>query len=79
MSNVGPDCLLPSVSLSTTEPDGAVKIQTSESFPDNYTPISVPTLMKNVTKVGKSHPALAVKREGKWVYWSYQEYLQVTK
>ena len=75
--SIGPDRLLPADSFTTTSPDGAVKLRIGDSAPDDYEAISVPTLVKRVTAAGGDHAALAVKRDGKLLKWSYKEYLQV--
>ena len=51
----------------TTDPDGAVKLRTSSSWPDNHEPTSVPTLLRRMAAKGGEHVALAVKRDSKWI------------
>ena len=52
----GPDCILPTESLTSTDPDGCVKIRDhdSQDLIDNP-PISVITLMENTLKQHKDN------------------------
>ena len=77
-SEIGPDRILPAEAFTATAPDGAVKIRLGQESPDNYEPISVPTLVKKVAKIGSDHIALTVKKDDKWVKWTYNEYLKVS-
>ena len=41
-----------------------------------YPPISLPTMLIDAADKSPSHPALGVKRDDKWVKWTYSEYLE---
>ena len=73
---VGPDQILESEEYVTTKADGAVKIRFTEDEYGKMSADSVPgTLMKAAEEV-PDIVALSVKRENKWVNWTYKEYLE---
>ena len=73
---VGPDQILESEEYITTKADGAVKIRFTEDEYGKMSADSVPgTLMKAAEEV-PDIVALSVKRENKWVNWTYKEYLE---
>jgi len=77
---VGPDRILPSNSLSSTWPDGAVEIRFSDKHPlCQEKPISVWTMLNNTVKRNPKGLAMAVKRNDEWVKWTYAEYLEDVK
>ena len=73
---VGPDQILESEEYITTKADGAVKVRFTEDEYGQMSADSVPgTLMKAAEEV-PDIVALSVKRENKWVNWTYKEYLE---
>merc|ERR1719318_1791205 len=73
---IGPDRILPANSLSTTWPDGTVEIRFSDRHPlCQAKPISVWTMLNNTVERCPNNIALAVKRNDKWVTWTYTQYL----
>jgi len=77
---VGPDRILPSNSLSTTWPDGAVELRFSDKHPlCQEKPISVWTMLNNTAKRCPDNIAMAVKRNDEWVKWTYAQYLEDVK
>jgi len=71
----GPDRVLSCESYVTTDIDGAVKLRMGKEYPQNSDPVSLPSLLKLAAKKCPEHPAMAVKRNGDWVKWSYSQYL----
>ena len=43
---------------------------------DDIVPISVPSLLEKAAKEAPEILALSVKRDEKWIKWTYKEYLQ---
>ena len=73
---LGPDQILESEEYITTKAEGAVKIRFGEDEYGKMAAESVPgTLMKAAEEV-PDIVALSVKRENKWVNWTYKEYLE---
>lgn len=70
----GPDRVLSAENLTSWSKDGCVKIRKTKDWPANRDTISLPTLVKKQCQSAGSKTALAVKREGQWVKWSYSEY-----
>ncbi|KAK7077908.1 catalytic activity protein [Halocaridina rubra] len=70
----GPDQILPATSYKTWEADGAVKLQITEEEFKSKPPVSVFSLLHRTATAYPDTPALAVKRDGEWKYWSYKEY-----
>lgn len=70
----GPDRILPTDNLTTWDKDGCVKIRKTKEWPANRDSISLPTLVKKQCESAGTQTALAVKREGQWVKWNYNEY-----
>ena len=79
----GPDQLIEdelTSELTTTHPDGAVRLRKYEQDAfDKYPPLSVPTMLQNTTKKYPKNTAMAVKRNGEWIKWSYEEYYEQSK
>eukprot|EP00095_Tigriopus_kingsejongensis_P001487 snap_masked-scaffold124_size330879-processed-gene-1.10 protein:Tk01487 transcript:snap_masked-scaffold124_size330879-processed-gene-1.10-mRNA-1 annotation:"long-chain-fatty-acid-- ligase acsbg2" len=71
----GPDQLLPTPSQRwwTCQPEGSVALRDRESM-SAVPPLSVPTLLRQAARDAPDQLALAVKREGHWVHWSYAQY-----
>jgi len=74
--NQGPDQLVPADDFVTLSAEGAVKLRIEDTIPANYEPISVPGLLMKKAKAASNHIALAVKRNGEWVKWTYVQYLK---
>jgi len=79
-SEIGPDRLLPSDSYTSCDPNVPVKLWMPEEDEDCdeedlRTPLSVPTLLIRAAEDAPDHIALAVKRDGAWVKWTYEKYL----
>ena len=72
----GPDRLLPANSLTTTWPDGRVEVRTHPHPSSDYPTMSVWTMLHQTAARVPNRTALAVKREGVWVKWTYAEYLE---
>ena len=73
----GPDQILEAESFVSSSRFSCVKLRVlSGVTPDSNKPVSVPTLLQEAAAKKESHPALTVKREGKWVQWSYGQYLK---
>ena len=73
----GPDQLiLETEGLTTSRPDGAVDIRRAPGdSSEDFQPISVPGMcLRTAKKFGAKKMALAVKREGEWKEWTFQEY-----
>jgi len=80
-SETGPDHLLPANSYTSSDPGVPVKLWMPEDKEecdeeDLRTPLSVPTLLVRAAEDAPDHVALAVKRDGDWVKWTYEEYLE---
>ncbi|XP_076465017.1 LOW QUALITY PROTEIN: long-chain-fatty-acid--CoA ligase ACSBG2-like [Babylonia areolata] len=66
---------VPSDVMWTTKRDGAVKLRTSGNGVSAEKPITVVTLVKNTVSRLPNGIAMAVKREGQWVKWTYSQYM----
>ena len=80
-SDTGPDRLLPADCYTSSDPSVPVKLWMPEKNDDCdeedlRTPLSVPTLLIRAAEDAPDHVALAVKRDGAWVKWTYEEYLE---
>merc|ERR1719350_1796223 len=73
---IGPDRIIPTEDLTTTAKDGCVQIRKTNEWPANRETISIPTVFKKSCVSAGNITALGVKREGKWVTWSYLDYLR---
>ncbi len=74
MADIGPDKIIPTEDLMTWVPDGAVKIRKTKEWPANRDTMSLPTLVKKQCESGGSQTAIGVKRDGKWIKWSFTNY-----
>ena len=76
----GPDQLIGdelASGLTTTRPDGAVRLRKYEQdSSEKFFPLSVPTMLKNTYQKYPTNTAMAVKRNGKWITWNYEEYYE---
>jgi long-chain-fatty-acid--CoA ligase ACSBG len=72
----GPDQILPTEEITTTNLDEPVRLRIPESGKaiETVAPISVPGLLKRTSEAYPNHAALAYKAEGKWNKISYKEY-----
>jgi len=70
----GPDRILPADTYTTTQPGGAVKIRTNGHPSSINPPQSVWTMIQQTVRRAPKRTALAVKRNGVWVKWTYSEY-----
>ena len=68
------DQILDTESYISTSIDGCVKLRLQDS--PEILPISVPSLLEKAAKEAPEVLALSVKREDKWIKWTYKEYLQ---
>ena len=80
-SYTGPDRLLPAESYTSSDPGVPVKLWMPEDEEDCdeedlRTPLSVPTLLIRAAEDAPDHVAMAVKRDGVWVKWTYERYLE---
>lgn len=64
----------PADSWWTVKGDGAVNLLTESSGSRSRVPITVVQGLQRAVRVAPSRVALAVKRNGEWVKWTYQEY-----
>ncbi len=74
----GPDRLLPASSFTSTIRSGSVRLRVGAAAGvDDHAPVSVPTLLRRMcTADGADRAAaMAVKRDGQWIRWTYKEYL----
>ncbi|XP_076057573.1 acyl-CoA synthetase bubblegum family member 1 isoform X3 [Oratosquilla oratoria] len=72
----GPDQVLEATSLKTCVADGRVQLQITEEGPNADSTFSVYTMLRHKAEVFGKHPALAVKRDGEWKYWTYKDYFE---
>ena len=79
----GPDQLIEdgrATNLTTTDPDGAVRLRKYEGdCSDKYPILSVPTLLKNAAEKFSNKTAMAVKRNTNWITWNYKEYYEQSR
>ena len=77
----GPDqIIVEATELCNSNADGAVKIRDHD--PESLIaepPISVPSILENAAKNLPDHTAMAVKRDGTWIKWSYSQYYQESR
>lgn len=70
----GPDQILPATCIKTSEAHEPVQLQITEEGPASEKPVSVHTLLKEIATQHSKHPALAIKRDGAWKFWTYEQY-----
>ena len=68
----GPDQVLPSTAVRTSHPDGATRILIGEDPASKRKAVSVPTMLREAAERAPDRAALAIKREGEWVKWTYK-------
>ncbi|XP_026473981.1 very long-chain-fatty-acid--CoA ligase bubblegum-like [Ctenocephalides felis] len=73
----GPDQILPSDVITTTDPAGCVKIELGTHGMSSAPPISIPGLLARAVRRHPDGVALASKNEkNEWVKYTYSEYLR---
>ena len=79
--NSGPDQIFEASSYVTSDIDGAVKlrIDLDDEGENEYLPISLPSMLLDAAEKSPSQFALGVKRDEKWVKWTYSDYLKGNK
>ena len=71
----GPDIIRQTENLYTWDNDGYTKIQTRNEHPANLKPRSLVSVVKEQCREGGANmTAFKVKREGKWMLWSFSDY-----
>lgn len=72
--NTGPDQLFPAENISTTDPDGYVRLRIPQSGMaiETSPPISVPTLLRQTAEKYPNITALAYKKNGQWTKVTYR-------
>lgn len=70
----GPDTVLPASCVYTSKRDEAVKLRMSDTGPLAVKPISIPTMFQETVRKHPQGLALAHKRKGEWVKWTYKQY-----
>uniref|UniRef100_T1II87 long-chain-fatty-acid--CoA ligase n=1 Tax=Strigamia maritima TaxID=126957 RepID=T1II87_STRMM len=66
----GPDYLIPSESFHCWSPDSAKKLKCTEQ------PLSIVTYLRNSMDKFPNNNALSIRRNGKWIKWTYTRYWQ---
>merc|ERR1719244_2354767 len=74
----GPDRVLPADKYTTTRPDEPVKIRSSYNGYE-IPPQSLWSMLQETVSRVPDRTALAVKRNGDWVKWTFDEYLRDVK
>ena len=71
----GPDIVIPTDNLTTWDADGYTKVHTTNEHPANIQPKSLVTMVKEQCRAGgASMTAFKVKRDDKWVSWTFEDY-----
>ena len=73
---IGPDRIIPTEDLTTTAKDGCVRIRKTSEWPGNRDTVSIPTIFNKKCLSAGNSTALGIKRDGKWVKWTYLDYLR---
>lgn len=73
------DDLAPATDYVVTKRDQAVKLRMSPKGPGSEKPLTVPSMFYQTVQRVPNHPAIAVKRGGMWVQWTYQQYFSDTQ
>ena len=66
--------LAPAESTWTIQADGAVNLRMGSSEATSRVPMTVVEGLKRAVRLAPNRVALAVKRNGEWMKWSYEEY-----
>ena len=76
----GPDIVMDTVKLTTSFPDDYTQIRMSDNETGNVKPKSLVTFIKEkCEKGGVNMTAFKVKRDNKWISWSYHDYYRDIK
>ena len=77
-NNSGPDQIFNASSYVTSDIDGAVKLRIEDdtAAENEYAPMSLPSMLIDAVEKSPNQVALGVKRDDKWVKWTYAEYLK---
>ncbi|KAL4238196.1 hypothetical protein ACF0H5_002908 [Mactra antiquata] len=70
------DDLFPATDLTTTKMDGCVKLRMDSSGEGAIKPTTVQMMMRKTVQAVPKHLAMAVKRDGQWQKWTYQQYYE---
>ena len=70
----GPDRVLPANSFTSTRPEVPVKLRLGSHPSSEWPPKSVWKMLQETVARAPDQIALTVKREGRWVSWTYAEY-----
>ena len=72
----GPDQIIQTENVFTTESNGYCRIRSSDITKEDITPISLVTAIKNTCEASDASEltAMKIKRDDKWIQWSYAEY-----
>ena len=70
----GPDRVLPANSFTSTRPEVPVKLRLGSHPSSEWPPKSVWKMLQETVARAPHQIALTVKREGRWVSWTYAEY-----
>ncbi|XP_056021143.1 long-chain-fatty-acid--CoA ligase ACSBG2-like isoform X1 [Ostrea edulis] len=73
------DDLAPATEYVVTKGDSAVKLRMNESGYGSEKPVTVPSMFYKTVQRVPMHTALAVKRGGIWVKWTYEQYFNDTR
>lgn len=73
------DDLAPATDYVVTKRDQAVKLRMSQKGPGSEKPLTVPSMFYQTVQRVPNHPAIAVKRGGVWIQWTYQQYFSDTQ
>lgn len=73
------DDLAPATDYVVTKRDQAVKLRMSQKGPGSEKPLTVPSMFYQTVQRVPNHPAIAVKRGGIWIQWTYQQYFSDTQ
>lgn len=73
------DDLAPATEYVVTKRDQAVKLRMSQKGPGSEKPLTVPSMFYQTVQRVPNHPAIAVKRGGVWIQWTYQQYFSDTQ
>ena len=76
----GPDVIIKTEQLTTSDPNGHTKIQVSNDEARSASPKSLVTVVKEqCEKGGASLTAFKVKRDGEWRSWTFEDYYRDIK
>ena len=76
----GPDVIIKTEQLTTSDPNGHTKIQISNDEARSASPKSLVTVVKEqCEKGGASLTAFKVKRDGEWRSWTFEDYYRDIK